>query len=101
MDGAAEAPRVEEKKRAATQRCTAMNIHQMVALPESLFIFQYIQNIFPVFRLPAPYVIFSHIRCKIRQTAAPAAKTLFLPVMPVVIFHFESRSRRSTRSSLA
>jgi len=62
MDGAAEASRVEEKKRASAQRRAAMSIHQMVALPESLFIFQYIQNIFPVFRLPAPYIIFSHIR---------------------------------------
>lgn len=94
MDGTAEAFSVEEKKRTAPQRLPGARVHQMVALPDSLFIFQDLQDVVASLILPALYVPAAYISGKVRQTAAPAAKTFLFPMMTIISFHFKHKMCR-------
>jgi len=94
VDRTAEALSVEEKKRAAPQGLPGAGVHQMVALPHSLLIFQNLQDVRASLILPALYVLLAYVRRKICQAAAPAAKTLLLPVTAVVFVHFSIRLLR-------
>ncbi len=49
----------------------------MVSLPDTVFLFENIQDIVPAFGLPAPDILIRHVGCKICQAAAPAATAFF------------------------
>jgi hypothetical protein len=94
VDGTAEAFSIKEKKRTAPQRLPGARVHQMVALPDPLFIFQDPQDVVSSLLLPALYVPAAYISGKVGQTAAPAAKTFLSPVMTIISFHFKHKMCR-------